>query len=41
MTHFELHRIHQDEPFDAGARADVGAELQAFPGWMGRQVVRG
>lgn len=37
---FELHRIHEDEPFDAATRADVEAELEAFAGWMGLEVVR-
>lgn len=37
---FELHRIHEDEPFDAATRADVEAELEAFANWMGLEVVR-
>ena len=38
---FLLHRIHEDEPFDAETRADVEAELEAFASWMGLKVVRG
>jgi uncharacterized protein YcaQ len=38
---FLLHRIHEDEPFDAATRADVEAELEAFASWMGLEVVRG
>jgi uncharacterized protein YcaQ len=38
---FLLHRIHEDEPFDAATRDDVEAELEAFASWMGLDVVRG
>ena len=38
---FLLHRIHEDEPFDAATRADVEAELESFATWMGLEVVRG
>jgi hypothetical protein len=38
---FLLHRIHEDVPFDRATRADVDAELEAFAGWMGLEVVRG
>jgi len=38
---FLVHRIHEDEPFDAATGADVEAELEAFASWMGLEVVRG
>lgn len=38
---FLLHRIHEDVPFDGATRAAIDAELEAFAGWMGLEVVRG
>ena len=38
---FVVHGIHEDVPFDATLRAAVDAELTAFAGWMGLEVVRG
>ena len=38
---FLLHRIHEDQPFDRDTRDAVDAELDAFAGWMGLEVVRG
>ena len=38
---FLVHRILEDEPFDAATRSDVEAELEAFASWMGLEVVRG
>jgi len=38
---FLLHRIHEDQTFDRATRAAVDAELDAFAGWMGLEVVRG
>lgn len=37
---FELHRVHEDEPFDPEVRSEVEAELDSFAGWMGLRVTR-
>lgn len=37
---FIVHRIHEDEPFDAATRAAVDAQVESFAHWLRLTVVR-
>ena len=37
---FLVHRVHEDEPFDAATRAAVDDEIESFASWLRLDVVR-